>query len=175
MEGLKKSHLLISLGLGGLIGFLCAWVNTFYMIFTLPLFFVTGNFNIIMLVTACIIAPFVEELSKPIGVYLIKMEEKALLSVKNWMLLGTFAGLGFGLMENATYALNAFAVAGANAGLLLLLLRMLLCLPLHMIATTISCFGFGLWANTGKIKYFIVYILISMLIHGSYNFIASII
>ena len=101
MEKLKKSWLLISLGLGGLIGFLCAWVNTFYMIFTLPLFFVTGNFNIIMLVTACIIAPFVEELSKPIGVYLIKMEEKTLLSVKNWMILGTFAGLGFGLMENS--------------------------------------------------------------------------
>jgi len=91
------------------------------------------------------------------------------------MILGTFAGLGFGLMENAVYTFNAFAAAGANAGLLLLLLRMLLCLPLHMIATTISCFGFGLWANTGKIKYFIVYILISMLIHGSYNFIASII
>jgi RsiW-degrading membrane proteinase PrsW (M82 family) len=175
MEELKKSHLLISTGLGGLIGFLCAWVETFYMIPTLPLFFVTGNFTIITLISACIIAPFVEELSKPMGVYLVKMEEKPLLSVKNWMLLGTFAGLGFGLMENAMYTLNAFSVAGANAGLLLLLLRMLLCLPLHMIATTISCFGFGLWANTGKIKYFIVYLLISMLIHGSYNFIASII
>lgn len=175
MEELKKSHLLISLGLGGLIGFLCAWVNTFYMIYTLPLFFVTGNFNIIMLVTACIIAPFVEELSKPIGVYLIKMEEKALLSVKNWMILGAFAGLGFGLMENLMYTFNAYMVAGAEVASLLLLLRTLLCIPLHMIATTISCFGFGLWANTGEIKYFIFYILISMLIHGSYNFIASII
>ncbi len=175
MDKLKKSHLLISLGLGGLIGFLCAWVETFYMVPALPLFFVTGNFNIIMLVSACIIAPFVEELSKPIGVYLIKMEEKPLLSVKNWMILGTFAGLGFGLMENVMYTLSAFAAAGANAGLLLLLLRTLLCIPLHMIATTISCFGFGLWANTGKIKYFISCLLVSMLIHGSYNFIASII
>ena len=175
MEKLKKSWLLISLGLGGLIGFLCAWVNTFYMITTLPLFFVTGNFNIIMLVTACIIAPFVEELSKPIGVYLIKMEEKTLLSVKNWMILGTFAGLGFGLMENMMYAFNATAVAGGEAGLLLLLLRMLLCLPLHMIATTISCFGFGLWINTGKIKYFVFSMLTAMFIHGSYNFVAYII
>ena len=175
MEELKKSWLLISLGLGGLIGFLCAWVEIFYLIPTLLLFFVTGNFTIITLIAACLIAPFVEELSKPIGVYLIKMEEKPLLSVKNWMILGTFAGLGFGLMENAVYTFNAFAVAGATPGLLLFGLRMLLCLPLHMIATTISCFGFGLWANTGKIKYFIVYILISMLIHGSYNFIASII
>ena len=175
MDKLKKSYLLISLGLGGIIGFLCAWVETFYMISTLPLFFVTGDFTIITLIAACIIAPFVEELAKPLGIYLIKMEEKPLLSVKNWTILGTFAGLGFGLMENVVYTFNAFAAAGANAGLLLLLLRMLLCLPLHMIATTISCFGFGLWANTGKIKYFIVYILISMLIHGSYNFIASII
>lgn len=175
MDELKKSYLLISLGLGGIIGFLCAWVETFYMIPTLPLFFATGNFTIVTLLSACVIAPFVEELSKPIGVYLIKMEEKPLLSVKNWTILGTFAGLGFGLMENAMYTLNAFVAAGANAGLLLLLLRMLLCLPLHMIATTISCFGFGLWANTGKIKYFIVYILIAMLIHASYNFVASII
>ena len=173
MEELKKSWLLISLGLGGLIGFLCAWVEIFYLIPTLLLFFVTGNPSIITLISACIIAPFVEELSKPIGVYLIKMEEKPLLSVKNWMILGTFAGLGFGLMENAVYTFNAFAVAGATPGLLLLVLRMLLCLPLHMIATTVSCFGFGLWINTGKIKYFIFSMLTAMLIHGSYNFMAS--
>jgi RsiW-degrading membrane proteinase PrsW (M82 family) len=121
---------------------------------------------------AVIVAPFVEELAKPIGLYFIRSEEKPDFKLGDWALLGAMAGLGFAMVENFLYAATVLSY-GADVSAMLLGLRFLL--PLHMIATAISGYGVGLWAKTGNAKYFAACISVSMLLHGLFNLAASVV
>lgn len=167
VERLKASHVLTCLGLGAISGFIAGWANVSYLGLAVPLFFIRPDLFVIFVVS--VIAPLIEEPIKPLGLYFLKEEEKIVLHPRDWILLGTFAGLGFGLLENGVYAFQA-SVYGAAAALTLLGLRTLLSLPLHMIATTISGFGVGLWARTGNARYFLKFLVMAMFIHGFYNF-----
>jgi len=165
-ERFRLAHVLTCVGLGALSGFIAGIANTVYAGQAVPLYFIRPSLFIIFVVS--VVAPFVEEQIKPLGLYFLKEEEKVSLSLGNWAILGTFAGLGFGLLENSLYAFQTFAY-GAHAALTLLGLRTLVCIPIHMIATTITGFGIGLWAKTNKARYFLQFLIIAMLIHGFYN------
>lgn len=167
VEKLELSHVLICLGLGAISGFIAGWANTAYGGLAVPLYFIRPSLFVIVVVS--VIAPVVEEPIKPLGLYFLKEEEKVVLHPRDWVLLGTFAGLGFGLLENGLYVFQALTY-GTAATLTLLALRTLLCIPIHMIATTITGFGIGLWARTGNARYFLKFLVLAMFIHGFYNF-----
>jgi len=171
-EERKLSHLLICLGLGALSGFIAGLANFYYMGYAIILFFLNPSTFVVAVVS--IVAPFVEEQIKPLGLYLLKEEEKISLKVKDWTLLGLFAGFGFGLLENGLYAFQVLS-HGVTVGLMLFGLRTLISLPVHMIATSITGFGIGLWARTERVSYFLKFLVLAMFIHGLYNFIATII
>lgn len=163
----QLSHMLICLGFGALAGFIAGWANTSYAGLVTPLYFIRPNLFTIFVVS--VIAPIVEEPLKPLGLYFLREEEKVSLRLRDWVILGTFAGLGFGLLENISYALEVSSY-GVSVAFALFGLRTFASLPVHAIATTISGFGIGLWAKTGKTGYFFKFLVVSVLIHGLYNF-----
>jgi RsiW-degrading membrane proteinase PrsW (M82 family) len=169
-EKLRLSYILIGLGLGALSGFIAGLAETFYTGYAVALYFLHPSIFVIFVVS--VIAPFVEEQIKPLGLYFLKEEEVVSLSVRDWTILGSFAGLGFSLLENGLYA---YQVSNYGSGVILALLglRTLVDLPVHMIATSVTGFGIGLWARTGKVSYFLRFLAVAMLIHGCYNFAAT--
>jgi RsiW-degrading membrane proteinase PrsW (M82 family) len=158
-----RRSLLLCLVLAALMGGMCAYAESVF----LPIEFVKKP-ELLMLIGACIIAPLVEELLKPIGLFIL-LNEKSDFSLFNWILLGTFAGLGFKLLEDTIYGLMAMAES-YSFGLNLLLLRNLF--PIHLITTSIAGFGIGLWNKLDKRKYFLWAICISILIHALFNLFA---
>ncbi|MCK5038467.1 MAG: PrsW family intramembrane metalloprotease [Thermoplasmata archaeon] len=167
VKKLPVSYLAIAFGLGAVAGFIAIWgemgmmLNNFGIIFLEP--------TAITVFSAVIVAPLVEELAKPLGIYMIQGDEEPDLSLQNWVVLGAMGGLGFAVLENILYASNVLSF-GTDVALGLLLLRFLL--PLHMIASAITGLGFGLWVKTRKGIYFVICIFIAMLIHGLFNFAA---
>jgi len=158
-----RRSLLFCLVLSAMMGGACAYTEAVF----LPTGFVKES-DLLMLIGACVIAPVIEELLKPIGLFIF-LSEKRDLSMFNWILLGAFSGLGFELLENAIYALAATAESYSLA-LNLLVIRNLF--PVHLITTSIAGFGVGLWAKLNSRKCFLVAIGISILIHALFNLFA---
>lgn len=171
---LKTRHLLMAFGFGAISTLVASWASLGLMLDILPVTLPTnmGEATTVTILMAVIVAPFIEEMAKPIGLYFLQAEEKPVLELKEWALLGAMAGFGFAVVENFLYAATVLT-DGAEVSLWLLGLRFLL--PLHIIATAISGFGFGLWVKTRNAKYFAACIFVSMLLHASFNLAASLV
>ena len=171
---LDYRHLFIALGFGAISTLVAVWGELGLMSDTAPLAlpFTDTDSTPIAILTAVLIAPFVEELAKPLGLYFLHYEERPNLELKEWALLGAFAGLGFAIIENFLYA-GSVGGAGAEASVLLMLLRFML--PLHIMASAISGYGFGLWTKTKNAKYFIYCLFAAMLLHGLFNLAATLV
>ncbi|MDO9537430.1 MAG: PrsW family glutamic-type intramembrane protease [Thermoplasmata archaeon] len=171
---LKPRHVLIAFGFGALSTLLASWGEIGLAFNAFPLLMPNSmdESTWAMILLAVVIAPFVEELAKPLGLYFIHSEEKADLELKEWAFLGAMAGLGFAVVENLMYAFGVIDF-GTETSIWLLGLRFLL--PLHMIASAISGYGIGLWVKTGKAKYFVACIAVSMLLHGAFNLAATLV
>lgn len=133
---------------------------------------VVETVDLTTLIMVALIAPIVEESVKPLGIYLIGRDEKPNLTIMEWAWLGLFAGLGFALLEDALYASMA-AGSGGNAMLALTAIR--LALPVHMIATTLSGIGVGLYHKTKDPRNFLMMLVLAMAVHGIYNFSVTVI
>lgn len=168
----KRAHYLIALGMGATIGFVAAFGETLYEPLAFPVLFF--NQSIIPVIVATAIAPLIEEPSKPIGLLLLKEEEKLSFDLAGWTVLGSLAGIGFGFMENVVYAVSV-ASYGLNVSLTLFLMRGLLTAPLHGITATLTGFGIGLWQQSGNVRFFLATLIVAMIIHGSFNLLASMI
>jgi len=171
---LNSKHVAIAFGFGAISTLIASWASLGLMLDILPVTLPTssGESTIAAILMAVIVAPFIEEMAKPIGLYFMHAEEKPALELKEWAFLGAMAGLGFAIVENFLYAATVMSY-GTEVSLWLLGLRFLL--PLHMIATAISGFGFGLWVKTRNAKYFAACIFVSMMLHGSFNLAASLV
>ena len=77
-------------------------------------------------------------------------------------------------MENVVYALAALGY-GVNVSLALFLMRGLLTAPLHGMTATLTGFGVGLWQKSGNARLLVIPLLAAMVIHGSFNLLASVI
>ena len=172
--GMRPRHILIAFGFGMLSTLVASWASLGMMLDTmvvmLPATYDGGD--LMMILMAVIVAPFVEELAKPMGLYFMHAEERPDLELREWAVLGAMAGLGFMVVENFLYAFT-FLTYGSGASILLLGLRFMM--PLHVIATAISGYGFGLWVKTGKAKYFAGCMLAAMLLHGAFNLAAMVV
>lgn len=156
---------LIAFGLGAYSGLLAGSYEAQHLGFLFPLYFT--HQALFLVIAVSLIAPIVEEQVKPLGLYLLKVS-RTRLTLKKWVSAGTCAGLGFGLLENLIYFVAAL-LHGIGVGLMLLALRTMLSLPLHMIATSCSGFGVGLWSRSGRLGDLVRFLLLAMVIHSSFN------
>ncbi len=167
---MRTGYIFAAFGLGVLSALIAGWGELGLTLNTLP--YLLTEPTAAMLFLAVFVAPLVEELAKPLGLYLIHGEERPNLTVQQWTVLGAVAGFGFMVIENIMYAASTGFV-DAEAGWLLLGLRFML--PLHIIASALAGFGFGLWAKTSNAKYFFVCIWGAMLLHALFNLAAMVV
>ena len=170
----KARHVAIALGFGALSTLLAVWAEMGLMMDTFPSMELTlsENVTIYLILSVVVIAPFIEELAKPLGLYFIWGEERPTLEPEEWAFLGALGGFGFAIVENILYA-SSMLPYGTEPAIILLGIRFLL--PVHVIATTISGFGLGLWLKTKNAKYFAACMFASMLIHGLFNLAATVV
>jgi protease PrsW len=158
--------------MGATVGFVAAFGETFYGSLAFPvLIFSQTLFSIVVAVA---VAPLVEEPAKSLGLLLLKEEEKLTFEIADWTILGSLSGIGFGFMENVVYALGVLSY-GPNVSLSLFLMRGLLTAPLHGMTATLTGFGVGLWQKSGNARLLLIPLIAAMVIHGSFNLLASII
>lgn len=127
-------------------------------------------------VLAVIVAPFVEETSKALGLLFFRDRDP---EPENGYVYGGAVGLGFAATENLLYVGSAFLFSGQDVALGLGIYRGIATVALHASATAIT--GYGVWRfrfSRGWRKG-IGFVLLpvslaaAILIHATYNFIAS--
>ena len=126
------------------------------------------NPSLTTLVLACIIAPFVEELTKSIGVFRAR---RMMSELENGIVYGAAAGLGFAATENLLYEGTALLESGTEAFIMTAVVRSLSSALLH--ASASSVFGLGIAKSTLNGSSWIPYYLLAVLMHGAFNFFAS--
>jgi RsiW-degrading membrane proteinase PrsW (M82 family) len=171
-DRLKRPHYLIALGVGAISGLIAAFGETLYIGIAAATLIVSGTLFVFALVVA--IAPLVEESVKPLGLLLLKEDERLRFDLPSWALLGSLAGVGFGFAENIVYFYSAIPYGLGVAGMLFFM-RGLLTAPLHAITTTITGFGIGVWQKSGNARMLLVCLVIAMTIHGSMNLFVSLV
>jgi RsiW-degrading membrane proteinase PrsW (M82 family) len=122
------------------------------------------------LILALLIAPFVEEGIKGLGV--VGMRGR-IQYVADGMVLGAAVGLGFGFMENLLYGLSALA-AGLAVAVTTIAIRSLSSMLIHASATSITGYGVGVnLERKGQGHALAGSYLAAVGIHGSYNALVS--
>src|SRR3990172_8952331 len=100
----KRAHYLISFGMGAITGTIAAFGETLYLPLAIPVLFFDESLFPVIVATA--IAPLVEEPAKPLGLLLLKEEERLTFDLPSWAILGSLAGLGVGLSGNTVFFLS---------------------------------------------------------------------
>ena len=121
---------------------------------------------------AIFIAPFAEELTKPLALRL-KTVKKELTEFEDGLIYGAVAGLGFSATENLLYG-SSFLTYGLLTFFLLMALRSFGGCLLHASATAFTGYGYGktIMKHTSLIR-ILPYFLLAMLMHTFYNFLLS--
>ena len=128
--------------------------------------------NILGLVTAIIIAPFAEELTKPIALR-TKTVKKELDELEDGLIYGAVAGLGFSATENLLYGW-CFLSEGLFVFLVLIIIRSFGGCLLHASATALTGYGYGKTIIRGKsILRVLPFFILAILVHTFYNFLVS--
>jgi RsiW-degrading membrane proteinase PrsW (M82 family) len=132
--------------------------------------FLGENPTIPMLVVVCVIAPFVEELTKALGVLRVK-KRRMIVEIENGIVYGAAAGLGFAATENLLYESTAYLTDGVEAFVATAVLRSLSSALLH--ATASALVGLGVARSALQGKSWLPYYLGAVVLHGGFNFAAS--
>jgi RsiW-degrading membrane proteinase PrsW (M82 family) len=126
------------------------------------------NPTIPVIVLACVIAPFVEEAAKGLG---IRRARRLMTELENGIIYGAAVGLGFAATENLMYESAALVEGGAQAFIATAVIRSLSSALLH--ATSSSLLGLGIARKAlGKGGWFPYYIG-AVVMHSAFNFMAS--
>jgi RsiW-degrading membrane proteinase PrsW (M82 family) len=122
--------------------------------------------------SAVIIAPFAEELIKPLALR-SKTVKKELTELEDGLIYGAVAGLGFSATENLFYG-NSFLEEGLVIFIVLISIRSFGGCLLHASATSLTGYGYGkaIIKNKSVIRVF-PYLLIAMIMHALYNFLVT--
>lgn len=128
--------------------------------------------NILGLVTVIIIAPFAEELTKPL-VLRTKTVKKELDELEDGLIYGAVAGLGFSATENLLYGW-CFLSEGLFVFLVLIIIRSFGGCLLHASATALTGYGYGKTIIRGKsILRVLPFFILAIFVHAFYNFLVS--
>jgi len=128
--------------------------------------------NVLGLVSVIIIAPFVEELTKPLALKL-KTVKKEIDELEDGLIYGAVAGLGFSATENLLYG-RSFITHGLLLFFVLITIRSIGGCLLHASATAWTGYGYGktLMKHTSLIRV-LPYFILAILVHAFYNSILS--
>ena len=126
--------------------------------------------NIQTLILVCVIAPIVEEFAKVLGVYSAR---GAILELEDGIIFGAAAGLGFAATENLLYESTTYFQEGLIAFISIVIVRSVASTLLHGSASAVA--GYGISKGTIlKTHSFLPYYLVAVIMHGSFNYLASI-
>lgn len=133
--------------------------------------FTVNNSSIYLLITVSVIAPFAEELTKPLALSL-KRVKRDLVEPEDGLIYGAVAGLGFSATENLFYGANAFLNEGLFYFILLVSIRSFSGCLLHASATAWTGYGYGkVVMKHSRLISVLPYFLLAIIVHGFYNFI----
>lgn len=126
------------------------------------------NPQLTTLILALVIAPFVEEAAKGLGVF---VSRRRMRDIEDGIIYGAAAGLGFAATENLLYEADAYVSAGVAALAATVVVRSLSSALLH--ATATSVFGLGIARSASQGRSLWPYYLGAVAIHSMFNFAAS--
>jgi len=114
-----------------------------------------------------IVAPLVEEFTKPLGLRFVRSQINEL---EDGLIYGAAAGLGFAATENIVYVLHSVAEGGFSAGIMTGVVRAVSSTLLHGSATAITGYGLSM-VIVGKKSFgkVIGCFLAAALMHGVFN------
>jgi len=128
--------------------------------------------NRLSLLLVLFIAPFAEELTKPLALRL-KTVKKNLNELEDGLIFGAVAGLGFSATENLLYG-RSFLPEGLWFFLILMSIRSVGGCLLHASATALTGYGYGKSILRGKSFLRVIpYFVVAVFIHAFYNFLVS--
>ncbi len=129
------------------------------------------DIGLISVLGAIFIAPIAEELMKSLGIIAMRSHID---EVEDGIVYGAGVGLGFAATENVLYFANAISTGGALALAGTAIIRSLSSTLLHMGATGLAGYGFGLYYGRCLAKArWGIYVLAAMGLHGLFNLLAS--
>ncbi|MEF8848049.1 MAG: PrsW family intramembrane metalloprotease [Candidatus Thermoplasmatota archaeon] len=122
--------------------------------------------------TAVIVAPFAEELTKPL-ILSSNSIKKELDELEDGLIYGAVAGLGFSATENLFYGYD-FLSKGIVVFLILMAARSFGACLLHASATAWTGYGYGkIVMNKTSLIRVLPYFVLAIFIHSFYNFLLS--
>lgn len=124
-----------------------------------------GEFFLIL-----VVAPFVEEGFKALGVVALRSNIR---TVADGPVLGASVGLGFGFFETVLYAVVGYAVGGLSTAIALVLVRSVSSVLLHASSTAVFGYGYARSRVLGESGASGRFYLAAVGMHASYNAIAS--
>jgi len=153
------------------------------IILEIPLSISIKDGNVIGLIMAILIAPFAEELTKPLALRM-KVVNRELDELEDGLIYGAVAGLGFSATENMLYGWS-FLLQGKNLGgysvglffivfLIFMLIRSFGGCLLHATATAWTGYGIGksVMEKTSVFKIFPFFVL-AFFLHSCYNLLVA--
>jgi len=153
------------------------WGATIAIIAAIILEFILGfalavsitDFTNFGFITVVIIAPFAEELIKPLALR-TKIVKKELVELEDGLIYGAVAGLGFAATENLLYGYEAYISEGLFYFLILISIRSFGGCLLHASATAWTGYGYGkvVMKHTSIIR-ILPYFLTAIILHAMYN------
>jgi RsiW-degrading membrane proteinase PrsW (M82 family) len=139
----------------------------------IPVALTSQDYTSFMFIMAVIIAPFAEELTKPLALR-FKIVKKELDELEDGLIYGAVAGLGFAATENLFYGYDAYITEGFLYFFGLISIRSVVGCFLHASATAWTGYGYGKYImKYSRFISVIPFLLLAMLIHGFYNFIPT--
>jgi RsiW-degrading membrane proteinase PrsW (M82 family) len=133
--------------------------------------FLNGNSTAGQFFLILVIAPFVEEGLKGIGVVLLR---NRIALVADGPVFGASVGLGFGFFETVLYGIVGFAVGGLSGAILLVLVRSISSVLMHGSSTAMFGYGYAKSRVDGEAGATGRYYLLAVGMHASFNALASI-
>ena len=142
------------------------------IILDIPLSASIQDYSLYSLILAVVIAPIVEEFTKPLALRL-KSVKRELMEIEDGFVYGAAAGLGFAATENLLYEAS-FLSEGLYLFVILVIIRTIGGCSLHASATAMTGYGYSKSIMYGKPLLMVLpFFIIAILMHGTYNFIVS--
>ncbi len=122
------------------------------------------------LIIVCVIAPFVEELTKVLGVITVR---DSLTDIESGLIFGASCGLGFAATENLLYESSTYFAEGFGVAFIsIVITRSIASTLLHGSASAMAGYGISKGKFEGTHSFF-PYYLLAVGMHGAFNFLAS--
>jgi RsiW-degrading membrane proteinase PrsW (M82 family) len=142
------------------------------VIFEIPFTYSSSDGEMTPFLAAVVIAPVVEEFTKPLALRL-KTIKHNLDESEDGLIYGAVAGLGFSATENLLYGYT-FLSEGFVAFLMLMAIRSFGGCLLHASATALTGYGYGKTVMKHSSLFGVLpYFILAIFLHGSYNFLVS--